>query len=198
MANAPRVIVFAGPNGAGKTTHAELILAPLGISTFVNADFIARGLSGRDTRAVDFEAGRLMLARLRHLSTARQDFAFESTLSSRTFAPFLVRLKLAGYRVSIFYFALSSAVLAVQRVRLRVRLGGHQVPEDAIRRRFNRSLLNLFELYQPLADEWTVFDNSAAGAGRLVATHNQGHTEIDDAALWARLQHQLKRAHRLR
>lgn len=97
---APRVIVLAGPNGAGKSTHADAILAGLGIDTFVNADFIARGLSGRNTEAVAFEAGRIMLRRLRQLAHERVEFAFESTLASRSFAVFLRRLLAAGYRVS--------------------------------------------------------------------------------------------------
>lgn len=94
--SAPRVVVFAGPNGAGKSTHADAILAALGIETFVNADYIARGLSGRHTDAVAFEAGRIMLRRLRQLGDARADFAFESTLSSRSFAHFLHGLKAQG------------------------------------------------------------------------------------------------------
>ena len=148
----PRVIVFAGPNGAGKSTHADSILAKLGIETFVNADFIARGLSGRNTDAVAFEAGRIMLKRLHQLADSKVDFAFESTLSSRTFALFLRTLKTQGYAVVIYYFALSSAQLAVRRVKLRVSLGGHHVPGDVIQRRFGRSLSNFFTLYMPLAD----------------------------------------------
>ena len=92
----PRVVIFAGPNGAGKSTHADAILAALGIETFVNADYIARGLSGRNTDAVNFEAGRIMLKRLRQLADAGADFAFESTLSSRTFAPFFTCAESAG------------------------------------------------------------------------------------------------------
>lgn len=93
----PRVVTFAGPNGAGTSTHADAILAGLGIATFVNADYIARGLSGSDTETVAFEAGRIMLRRLRQLADAGEDFAFESTLSSRTFAGFLRDLKARGY-----------------------------------------------------------------------------------------------------
>ena len=104
-----RIVVFAGPNGAGKSTHADAILATLGIQTFVNADYIARGLSGRNTDAVNFEAGRIMLKRLRQLADAGEDFAFESTLSSRTFAPFLRNLKAQGYSVAIYHFALTNA-----------------------------------------------------------------------------------------
>ena len=105
----PRVIVFAGPNGAGKSTHADAILAKLGIETFVNADYIARGLSGRNTDAVAFKAGRIMLTRLKDLAAAKHDFAFESTLSSRSFAPFLHQLKSQGYEVAIYYFSLASS-----------------------------------------------------------------------------------------
>jgi predicted ABC-type ATPase len=105
----PRVIVFAGPNGAGKSTHAEAILAALGINTFVNADYIARGLAGLNAGTVALKAGRIMLKRLHELANARKDFAFESTLSSRSFAPFLRELKSKGYGVSIVYFSLSNA-----------------------------------------------------------------------------------------
>ena len=101
---APRVVVFAGPNGAGKSTHADAIVAALGINTFVNADYIARGLSGRNADAVAMQAGRIMLTRLKELAAAKQDFAFESTLLSRSFAPFLRQLKTQGYQVAIEYF----------------------------------------------------------------------------------------------
>jgi len=87
--HAPRVVIFAGPNGAGKSTHADAIVAALGINSLMNADCIARGLSGRNADAVVMQAGRIMLMRLKELATARQDFAFESTLSRRSFAPFL-------------------------------------------------------------------------------------------------------------
>ncbi len=105
----PRVAVFAGPNGAGKTTHAEAIIDALDIGTFVNADYIARGLSGPRAATVAIEAGRIMLKRLRQLASSDEDFAFESTLSSRSFALFLRGLKRQGYRVVIFCFSLSSA-----------------------------------------------------------------------------------------
>ena len=84
----PRFAIFAGPNGAGKSTHADAIVAALGINSLVNADCIARGLSGRNADTVAMPAGRIMLTRLKALAAARQDFAFESTLSSRSFAPF--------------------------------------------------------------------------------------------------------------
>ena len=185
----PRVVIFAGPNGAGKSTHADAILAALGIQTFVNADFIARGLSGRHTVTVAFEAGRIMLTRLRQLGEARADFAFESTLSSRTFAVFLHALKQQGYAVAIYYFSLANAQLAVRRVKLRVVLGGHDVSSDVVRRRFGRSLNNFFNLYMPLADEWTLFDNSAGTNARAVAAKLANQLTVMEPTTW----HKLKR-----
>ena len=184
----PRVVVFAGPNGAGKSTHAEAILASLGIATFVNADYIARGLSGGNTEAVAFQAGRIMLRRLRQLGQMREDFAFESTLASLSFAPFLRGLKADGYRVAIHYFALASPFLAVRRVKLRVAMGGHDVPTDVVRRRFGRSVVNFFGLYLPLANEWSVYDNSTNLAAVLVAEFDGAETTVKRAKTWQMLQ----------
>ncbi|MGB4060170.1 MAG: zeta toxin family protein [Burkholderiaceae bacterium] len=184
----PRVVVFAGPNGAGKSTHADAILAALGIETFVNADYIARGLSGRNTDAVAFEAGRIMLKRLHQLADAKADFAFESTLSSRTFAAFLRSLKQQGYAVVVYYFSLANAQLAVRRVKLRVSLGGHDVPADVVRRRYGRSLSNFFALYMPLADEWTLFDNSTPPLARAIAAKLNGLLTVTEPTTWHKLQ----------
>lgn len=184
----PRVVVFAGPNGAGKSTHADAILAALGIETFVNADYIARGLSGRNTDTVAFEARRIMLKRLHQLSEARADFAFESTLSSRTFTIFLRTLKALCYSVAIYYFSLANAQLAIRRVKLRVALGGHDVPPDVVRRRFGRSLNNFFNLYAPVADEWTLFDNSTTPHARTVAAKLDNQLTVTETATWHKLQ----------
>ena len=184
----PRVVVFAGPNGAGKSTHADAILAALGMEIFVNADYIARGLSGRNTDTVAFEAGRIMLKRLHQLSDAGADFAFESTLASRSFAPFLRTLKAQGYSVAIYYFSLANAQLAIRRVKLRVALGGHDVPADVVRRRFGRSLSNFFNLYVPLADEWTLFDNSTSPHARTVAAKLANQLTVTETATWHKLQ----------
>jgi predicted ABC-type ATPase len=191
---APRVIVFAGPNGAGKSTHADAILAKLGIETFVNADYIARGLSGRNTDAVAFEAGRIMLTRLKDLAATKHDFAFESTLSSRSFAPILRQLKAQGYEVAIYYFALANASLALRRVKLRVGMGGHDVPEDIVRRRFTRSLHNFHLLYMSLANQWAAFDNSVIAKATLVATQEGDNLQIKEPKLWRKLQNLIKTA----
>jgi predicted ABC-type ATPase len=187
----PRVVIFAGPNGAGKSTHADAILATLGINTFVNADYIARGLSGRNAEAVAMMAGRIMLTRLKALAAAQQDFAFESTLSSRSFALFLRQLKTQGYQVAIYYFSLTSPSLAVRRVKLRVAMGGHDVPADTVRRRYARSISNFLNLYTPLADDWTVYDNSSLTQAKMIASFAQGTLNILEPTPWLKLQKQV-------
>ena len=129
-----------------------------------------------------------MLKRLHQLAQARADFAFESTLSSRTSALFLRTLKAQGYAVVIYYFALSSAQLAVRRVKLRVSMGGHHVPSHVVQRRFGRSLSNFFTLYSPLADEWTLFDNSNRGRAKQVATQTADQLTFTAITTWQKLQ----------
>ena len=188
----PRVVIFAGPNGAGKSTHADAIVAALRIDTFVNADYIARGLSGRNADGVAMQAGRIMLTRLKELAAAKQDFAFESTLSSRSFAPFLRQLKAQGYQVAIYYFSLTSASLAVRRVRLRVAMCGHNVPADTVRRRYARSVSNFLTLYLPLANDWTVYDNSSAEQAKMIASSVNGILKVLEPSPWLKLQKQAK------
>ena len=127
-----------------------------------------------------------MLKRLRDLAAAKVSFAFESTLSSRTFALFLNRCKAQGYKVQIFYIALPSAELAVNRVALRVKLGGHNIPQVDIERRFQRSLHNLYTLYLPLADRWTVLDN-AKGKLEPIAHGIARRTYVEDIDKWLNL-----------
>lgn len=189
---APQVIVIGGPNGAGKSTIARDVLeGTLGITEFVNADTIAAGLSGFDPERAAFAAGRIMLSRLHELAAAGESFAFESTLASRSFAPWLSELAGRGYEVLLLYIWLRSPDLAVRRVRTRVRRGGHAVPELVVRRRYQRSAANFFELYMPTAERsgnWRVYDNSAA-APRQLAAGGQGVSPViyhpDD---WKRLQ----------
>jgi predicted ABC-type ATPase len=138
---APQVIVIAGPNGAGKTSAArDLLRDTVGIDAFVNADVVAQGLSGFRPESAAAEAGRVVWKRLHALAEARADFALESTLSGRSLATFLRKLAGAGYERHILYLWLPSVDLSIERVRIRVQAGGHDVPEEAIRRRFPRSL----------------------------------------------------------
>jgi predicted ABC-type ATPase len=159
----PDVIVIAGPNGAGKSTLAPALLRDtLHILEYVNADTIAEGLSAFAPEDASFDAGRVMLRRLRELAGERKDFAFETTLASRFYAQWLSGLQTKGYRVSIVFLWLESSELAIERVMERVRVGGHDIPDETIRRRYDRGLKNLFDLYVPFTNAWSVRDTSFA------------------------------------
>jgi predicted ABC-type ATPase len=125
---------------------------------------------------------------LRKTSAIDGKIAFESTLSSRSFAPFLRQLKTQGYQVAIYYFSLTSASLAVRRVKLRVAMGGHDVPADTVRRRFGRSASNFLTLYLPLANYWTVYDNSAAKQAKMIASFANGILNVLEPTPWLKLQ----------
>jgi len=173
----PSVIILAGPNGAGKSTAAPTLLqGKLAVTEFVNADVIAQGLSGFNPDAVSLAAGRIMLRRLHELGKERASFAFETTLASRTFAPWLTRLMQTGYHFHLVYLWLPSVELAVARVADRVRMGGHDVPEVTVRRRYRSGLRNFFRIYQPITTSWRVYDNSSAPRMRLLAA-GRGNTE---------------------
>jgi predicted ABC-type ATPase len=172
----PDVIVIAGPNGAGKSTLAPALLRDtLHILEYVNADTIAEGLSAFAPEDASFDAGRVMLGRLHELADAKKDFAFETTLATRFYAGWLKHLQDASnYRVSIVFLWLRHVELAVERVNARVKLGGHSIPDDTIRRRFERGTRNFFELYKPVANSWRFFN-----AGTTPATEIARYTESD-------------------
>ncbi len=189
-----KLVMIAGPNGAGKSTAApRLLRGALGVARFVNADTIARGLDEFEPERVAFAAGRIMLARLRELSVRRTDFALETTLASRTFAPWIRELKHHGYGVHLVFLHLPSSEMAVSRVADRVRLGGHNVPETTIRRRYERGLHNFFSLYRPLADSWWFYDNSTRQIPDLIACGfaapvDQPTETVLDESTWQSLQ----------
>ena len=185
----PLVVVIAGPNGAGKSTTASRLLQDaLTVTEFVNADPIAMGLSAFRPESVAMAAGRMMLARMKTLARARRDFAFETTLASRSFAPWLASLRASGYRLHLAFLALTDSDLAVARVTERVRQGGHDVAEAVVRRRFTVGLRNFFVLYQGISDTWQMFDNSAATGPRLIASGRAGQrAHIVDAEAWTTL-----------
>lgn len=160
-AHVPRCIVIAGPNGAGKTTFArEFLPREGGVIHFVNADLIASGLSPLRPELAARRGGRLVLTELSRLAKARQDFAFESTLSGRTYLRLLKRWKASGYRIELVFLSLPSVELALQRIAARVRQGGHDVPRADVVRRFNRSWRNFPLIYRELADMWAIYDNA--------------------------------------
>lgn len=187
----PQIFVLSGPNGAGKTTAASVVLPErLGIDQFVNADLIARGLSPFAPDRMAFRAGRLMLERMRDLRAQGQSFGFETTLATRSYASFLRSAQSSGYVVELVYIWLSSVELALSRVRGRVAQGGHDVPEAVVRRRYHRGLRNLFSMYIPTCDLWTLVDNS--GDQLLTVAHGgrDKETTVADSERWTRIRRQ--------
>jgi predicted ABC-type ATPase len=182
----PLAVVLAGPNGAGKSTTAPYLLKDaLAVHEFVNADTIALGLSAYRPEAAAITAGRVMLERLRTLSSMRRDFAFETTLSGRSHVRWLRDLRASGYRTHLVFLALPSAELAIARVADRVRRGGHHVPDVVVRRRFIAGLRNLFAVYMNAVDSWTIYENADVVSPRLVASRAVGGSLIvADADLW--------------
>jgi predicted ABC-type ATPase len=159
----PRCIIIAGPNGAGKTTFAhEFLPHDVGIMHFVNADLIASGLSPLRPELAAIAAARLFLVELNRLASLWVDFAFETTLSGLGYLKHLRRWKTAGYNIQIVFLQLASPRLALRRIAERVKQGGHNVPRADVIRRFARGWQNFQTAYRPLADTWTVYDNSGA------------------------------------
>ena len=192
----PYVIVIAGPNGAGKSTAAPALLhGLLGLDDFVNADVIARGLSAFNPEGAALQAGRIMLARVRELAAAGRDFAFETTLASRTFAPWIAGLrKDAGYEFHLNYLWVPAPELSIARVANRVREGGHFVPDADVRRRYQRGLDNFFNLYRPITDRWRFYDNTDPKDRQLVAEKPVGLDDtVYDQDLWNRIEGGVKR-----
>lgn len=170
----PTLCILGGCNGAGKTTLARELLPRLGLMRFLNADEIARGLSPLDPSLTAFKAGRLLIEEARGLIAAKASFAIESTLSGKTYVAMIREARAQGYRFLLHYILIGSGDQAVGRVGLRVRIGGHDVPEDDIRRRFDRSRRHFIEDYVPLADEWGLWDNHSPPAVRIAdsGTHS--------------------------
>lgn len=158
-----QIYIISGCNGAGKTTASFSILPDLlNCKEFVNADEIARGISPFNPENVSIEAGRIMLERINDLMNKGITFAFETTLSTKSFRAKLIRAKELGYKITLLFFWLESIELAYQRVELRVKQGGHNIPKDTIERRYKRGIINLFDIYSKLVDEYILIDNSGS------------------------------------
>jgi predicted ABC-type ATPase len=190
----PLVVVIAGPNGAGKTTaSARLLRGALAVNEFVNADTIAQGLSAFRPEEAAIAAGRVMLDRLHTLARERESFAFETTLATRGFAPWLRELREDGYRVHLTFVSLPNAELAVARVQERVRSGGHAVPAGVVRRRYVRGLVNFFTLYRRIVDTWQLLDNSYPDEERWIAfAAGDAEPTIVDRPAWTALVEQTR------
>lgn len=166
------LLLIAGPNGAGKSTFAEEYLpGEAGMENYLNADLIAAGLSPFAPEKAALEASRILLDRIQECMRRGESFALESTLSGRAHLRLLEEAKRAGYRIVLHFLRLPSSELARDRVRKRVKEGGHSIPAEVIDRRFQRGFKNL-PLYKAIADDWKVWDTSA-GTTELIDEKDQ-------------------------
>lgn len=193
--NNPRVVVIGGPNGAGKTTIANDLLPKLGVRTFVNADIIARGLSMFDSDSMAIQAGRIMLTRLKDLAANRSSFAFETTLSSRTFATWLRSLIADDYDFHLICIWIPSPDVSIKRITHRVSHGGHFVPDDIVKRRYVGAYRNFFSLYLPIPKTWTLLDNSTGSNYRPIASGGCDlETSVVNQPLWNQISQEFSNA----
>ena len=157
----PRLYIISGCNGAGKTTASYSLLPEmLDCKEFVNSDEFAKGLSPFDPDKASIQASRFMLMKIRYLLKKQQDFAVETTLATRTLLKIAKTAQAAGYTVTLLYFWLNSPDMAVERVKARVEAGGHNIPEETIRRRYKTGIYYFFNLYAPICERWILADNS--------------------------------------
>ncbi len=179
-----KLYIIAGCNGAGKTTASFTILPEiLDCKEFVNADEIAKGISPFQPEKAGIEAGRVMLSRIKKLLESGENFAFETTLSTRSYVQFVERAKELNYQVTCLFFWLTSEELAVSRVARRVKEGGHHIPEDVIRRRYKSGLGNFFKLFLSKVDNW-LFVNNSGDTYEIVAEGGVNDVTINNKELW--------------
>ena len=165
---AKKIVIIAGPNGAGKTTFArEFLPKEAGCPDFINADLIAGGLSPFAPEKAAIQAGRIMLAEIAARASRGESFAFETTLSGLNYARHIPGWRKAGYHVKLVFLSLPIPDLAVARVKARAAQGGHDVPEEVVRRRFDAGLRNFSDLYRGLVDSWILYANSGPEPQRI-------------------------------
>ena len=189
----PNLYIIAGCNGAGKTTASFTILPEmLDCKEFVNADSIAAGLSPFNPESVALEAGRLMLSRIHELMEAGVDFAFETTLATRSYVSLVKAAQLVGYKVTLLFIWLDSPQAAIQRVADRVAEGGHNIPEDIIVRRYRRGIFNLINLYIPICDSWILVNNKSVVPELIAKGTLSGENIIQNRYIWDTINAQSK------
>lgn len=181
----PNLYIIAGCNGAGKTTASFTILPDiLGCKEFVNADNIAYGISPFNVEGVAIEAGKIMLRRIEELLSEGADFAIETTLATRSYVSLVKRAQESGYKVTLLFIWLNSAVLALQRVSERVKNGGHNIPPHVVERRYIKGVKNLFKLFMPVCDAWILADNSWGKLNFIASGEKNLENIIENNDIW--------------
>lgn len=187
-----QLFILAGCNGAGKTTTAKILLPEfLGGIDFVNADIIAAELSPDSPESVAFQAGRIMLERVDILLSKKSSFAIETTLATKSYVGLTKKAQSLGYEVVLMYFWLESYGMALKRVAKRVREGGHFIPDEDVKRRYEGGIRNLVDLFIPVVNHWSVHDNSDYNLGtpKLIARDERdGLITIAQPEIWAKIQ----------
>ena len=190
---AKNLYIISGCNGAGKTTASYTVLPEiLNCKEFVNADEIARGLSPFNPGSVAIEAGKLMLQRIEELLKRNETFSIETTLATRSYVNLVKQAQEQGYSVRLLFFWLSTPELAVKRVAERVSKGGHDIPQDIIRRRYVAGINNLFKLFMPIVNYWAIFDNSETPRRKVAIGGKDTQTEIVNKALYDNIKYYVK------
>lgn len=184
----PNLYIISGCNGAGKTTASYTILPEmLDCKEFVNADEIARGISPFKPESVSIQAGKIMIERMDNLMSNGTDFAIETTLATRIYAKIIKYAQERGYRVTLLFFWLSMPNLAVERVKMRVASGGHNIEEKTIRRRYDIGIKNLFSLYIPLCEYWIIINNSSIEKEMIAEGGKNIETTIFNTTIYNKL-----------
>ncbi len=188
----PQLFILAGCNGAGKTTTAKILLPEfLGGIEFVNADIIAAQLNPDFPESVAFQAGRIMLERVGVLLAEKSSFALETTLATKSYVGLTKKAQSLGYEVVLMYFWLESYNMALKRVAKRVREGGHFIPDEDVKRRYEGGIKNLVDLFIPVINHWSVYDNSDYNfrVPKLIARDEEdGTITIEQPAIWTKIQ----------
>lgn len=184
----PRLFIISGCNGAGKTTASYTLLPEmLECRQYVNSDEFAKGLAPFDPESVSVQASRLMLMRIRYLFFKKEDFSIETTLATRSLLKMIREAQAEGYFVTLMYFWLNSPDLAVARVKARVEAGGHNIPEETVRRRYRVGIKYFFRDYAPLCDRWILADNSQVPFRVIAEGYKDDVTVIKDEATFRRI-----------
>ena len=183
------LIIVAGANGSGKTTFAKKLVEAKGY-VFLNADEIEKELTESGAQPSHLKAGRIFFRKMHELTEGELDFILESTLAGNYLVDIIRELRMKAYRISIVYLFLENPTVCIDRIRVRVRKGGHFVPDEDVIRRFYRSKRNFWCVYRMLADEWQVVYNSDAEF-QEIAFGKAGASTIVDEGLYQLFQEDL-------
>ncbi len=190
MKKIPHLYVISGCNGSGKTTASFNFLPQiLECDEFINADEIARGLSPLNPNKAAIESGRILISKINKLMGEGKDFAFETTLATKSYTRTIQKAKSLGYQITLIYLWLDTVNLAFERVKSRVIEGGHNVPNNTIQRRYYSGIKNLFELYIPICDYWMIFDNSLTPSELIAEGYAKNIPDIKNYTTFATIKH---------